>query len=89
MSKEVFLEILKRSVWLAGLLALGSLGTLLTMRAAWLEVVIGTILVPVLGVIAKVLRAYFKNRGKLTVADIDAAFDEASSEADSKIDPTD
>jgi hypothetical protein len=77
MSKQVLLEILKRSGLLAGVLAIGSLGTLLTLNAVWWETLAATVLVPVAGVVTKVLLAYFKNGGKLTVQQVDETFDQA------------
>jgi len=75
--KAVLLEILKRSGLLAGSLALGSLGVLLAARANLWETILGVVLTPVLGVLVRLANAYFKNKGKLTVAEVDATFDEA------------
>jgi hypothetical protein len=77
MNKAVLLEILKRSGLLAGVLAIGSLATLLTLNAVWWQTLAATVLIPVAGVVVKVLRVYFKNGGHLTVAQVDQTFDSA------------
>lgn len=77
MNKQVILEILKRSALLAALLFGGSMATLLTMNAGWLNVVVGSILTPVAGVVVKVGVLYFKNGRKLTVSEVDATFNAA------------
>ena len=75
MNKQIFLEILKRSAWLSLGLMLSSLGVLSAMKADLFWTVVGTILVPVGNVLLAIVRVWYKNRGKITLAEVDAEFD--------------
>ena len=78
MNKKVFYEIVNRSWRLATTLMVLSLGVLLTSRADVYWTVLGTVLAPILTVLGALIRLWYKNKGKLTVADVDAEFDKAT-----------
>ena len=75
MSKAVVLEILKRSGWLAAGLALAGAGSIFAAQGNTCEVLIATVVTPVVGVLTKVAALVIRERGNVTLAEVDAEFD--------------
>jgi len=75
MSKAVVLEILKRSGWLAAGLALAGAGSIFAAQGNTFEVLVATVVTPLVGVLAKVATLVVRERGNVTVAEVDAEFD--------------
>jgi hypothetical protein len=75
MTKAVVLEILKRSGWLAAGLALAGAGSIFAAQGNTFEVLIAVVVTPVEGVLAKVAALVVRERGNVTVAEVDAEFD--------------
>ena len=55
-----------------------SLGALLTAHADTFWTVLGTALAPVLTVLGAIIQLWYKNKGVVTVAEVDKQFDEAT-----------
>ena len=75
MTRAVVLEILKRSGWLAAGLALAGAGSIFAAQGHTFEVLIAVVVTPVVGVLAKVAALVVRERGNVTVAEVDAEFD--------------
>jgi len=75
MTRAVVLEILKRSGWLAAGLALAGAGSIFAAQGNTLEVLIAVVVTPTVGVLAKVAALVIRERGNVTVAEVDAEFD--------------
>ena len=75
MTRAVVLEILKRSGWLAAGLALAGAGSIFAAQGNTLEVLIAVVVTPVVGVLTKVATLVIRERGNVTVAEVDAEFD--------------
>lgn len=75
MNKAVVVEILKRSGWLAAGLALAGAGTIFAAQGNTLEVLIAVVVTPLVGVLSKVAALIIRERGDVTLAEVDAEFD--------------